>query len=115
MLCGQRFSGRIGPAPQPPRKPGWFPLEQTMSHTIPGSVPFSAGGLGLHPSRRAHITSLAGKLSSTIGLWSARSRQRRALGDLAELNSHLLKDIGVTPNEAFREAGKWFWQSDRLA
>jgi uncharacterized protein YjiS (DUF1127 family) len=85
-------------------------LEQTMSHTLPGSVPFSGGGLDLHASRRTRITTLARTLSSTIGLWSARSRQRRALGHLAELNSHLLNDIGVTPDEALREAAKWFWQ-----
>jgi uncharacterized protein YjiS (DUF1127 family) len=76
-----------------------------MSQTLP--VPFSPGGL--HASRRARITTLALTLSSTIGLWSARSRQRRALGDLAELNSHLLDDIGVTHDDALREA-KWFWQ-----
>jgi uncharacterized protein YjiS (DUF1127 family) len=83
-----------------------------MSHTLPGSVRFNAGRVGLYPPPRAQIAALAVKLSSTIKLWSARSRQRRALGDLAELNSHLLKDIGITPDEASREAAKWFWQSD---
>jgi uncharacterized protein YjiS (DUF1127 family) len=46
----------------------------------------------------------------TIARWIARSRQRRALRDIVEIDS-LLKDIGVSREEAFREAGKPFWQS----
>jgi uncharacterized protein YjiS (DUF1127 family) len=42
----------------------------------------------------------------TLILWCARGRQRR---DLAELDAHLLKDIGVTPGQAAREAAKPFW------
>lgn len=38
--------------------------------------------------------------------WAARARQRR---DLAELDAHLLKDIGLTSGEAAREAAKPFW------
>jgi uncharacterized protein YjiS (DUF1127 family) len=39
--------------------------------------------------------------------WIARSRQRRAL---AELDDHLLADIGVSAEQAVREATKPFWQ-----
>jgi len=46
----------------------------------------------------------------TLGFWIDRSRQRRQLGELAELNSYLLKDIGVSREEAMREAEKPFWQ-----
>ena len=42
----------------------------------------------------------------TVALWLDRARQRR---DLAELDAHLLKDIGVTPRQAAREAAKPFW------
>jgi uncharacterized protein YjiS (DUF1127 family) len=45
-------------------------------------------------------------LRHTLALWFARARQRR---DLAELDPHLLKDIGVTPGQAAREAAKPFW------
>ena len=45
----------------------------------------------------------------TISRWIARSRQRRALRDIAEID-YLLKDIGVSREEAFREAGKPFWR-----
>ena len=47
----------------------------------------------------------------TIARWIARSRQRRALREIAERNDfHLLKDIGVSQEEAFREADKPFWR-----
>jgi uncharacterized protein YjiS (DUF1127 family) len=35
-----------------------------------------------------------------------RRRQRRAL---LQLDDHLLADIGVSREQALREAGKWFW------
>ena len=48
---------------------------------------------------------------STVGRWFARSRQRRALREIAERNDfHLLKDIGVSREEALREADKAFWR-----
>jgi len=39
------------------------------------------------------------------------ARQRRALREIAERNDfHLLKDIGVSQEEALREAEKPFWR-----
>jgi uncharacterized protein YjiS (DUF1127 family) len=49
-------------------------------------------------------------IAATIGLWLARSRQRRHLGELAEWDDHLLKDIGVSREAALREAAKPFWR-----
>jgi uncharacterized protein YjiS (DUF1127 family) len=46
----------------------------------------------------------------TIALWIERSRQRRALKEIARLNDHPLKDIGGAKDEALREAGKPFWR-----
>jgi uncharacterized protein YjiS (DUF1127 family) len=46
----------------------------------------------------------------TLFFWIERSRQRRQLGELAELNDHLLKDIGLSRDEALREAAKPFWR-----
>ena len=49
--------------------------------------------------------------SRTVTGWIARSRQRRALLAIAESNDfHLLKDIGVSQEEALREAEKPFWR-----
>jgi uncharacterized protein YjiS (DUF1127 family) len=55
-------------------------------------------------------SSSVGEWLRTLGFWIDRSRQRGQLGELAELNSYLLKDIGVSREEAMREAAKPFWQ-----
>ena len=48
---------------------------------------------------------------STVVRWFARSRQRRALREIAERGDlYLLKDIGVSQEEALREADKPFWR-----
>jgi uncharacterized protein YjiS (DUF1127 family) len=46
-----------------------------------------------------------------IKLWIDRTRQRRALRELAlhELNERWLRDIGVTRQQALRESGRPFW------
>ena len=63
--------------------------------------------------RRSEMSpTLATDVSATVRRWIARARQRRALADLAELNAHLLRDIGLTRDEALREASKWFWQGE---
>jgi uncharacterized protein YjiS (DUF1127 family) len=49
---------------------------------------------------------------ATLGAWIARSRQRRALRELAERDPHLLQDIGVSRDRALGEAAKWFWQRE---
>lgn len=42
-----------------------------------------------------------------FALCASRWRQRR---DLADLDDYLLRDIGVTREQARREAGRPFWQ-----
>jgi uncharacterized protein YjiS (DUF1127 family) len=60
---------------------------------------------------KARISGLIAGTRSTVGRWFARSRQRRALREIAERNDfHLLKDIGVSREEALREADKAFWR-----
>ena len=49
-------------------------------------------------------------IAATLRLWIERSRQRRHLAELAAWDDHLLKDIGVSRDEALREAAKPFWQ-----
>ena len=54
---------------------------------------------------------MIGRWRHTMARWIARSRQRRALREIAEgTDDYLLKDIGVSRAEAFREADKPFWQ-----
>ncbi len=45
-----------------------------------------------------------------IGAWIEVSRQRRALADL---DDHLLDDIGITRSEAAREIAKPFWRQSQ--
>ena len=59
--------------------------------------------------RGAGEKSAVSRCGHTIARWIARSGQRRALREIAEID-YLLKDIGVSREEAFREAGKPFWR-----
>ena len=45
-------------------------------------------------------------LLSTIQMWQARSKTRAALG---QLDTHQLKDIGITAKQAVEESKKYFW------
>lgn len=47
-------------------------------------------------------------LSKTLLLWFERYQQRK---QLAQLNEHLLKDIGISRSDALQEALKPFWKS----
>ena len=42
--------------------------------------------------------------------WAERRRQRQALASLIESSDHLLRDVGLTREEARREAAKPFWR-----
>ena len=48
------------------------------------------------------------QLLSTLSIWSERRRQRR---QLANLDNHLLDDIGVDGAHRDAEIGKLFWQA----
>jgi uncharacterized protein YjiS (DUF1127 family) len=52
-------------------------------------------------------TSLVRRLRLALHLAAARRRDRKAL---AQLDAHLLRDIGLTPDEAYVETVKPFWQ-----
>jgi uncharacterized protein YjiS (DUF1127 family) len=60
---------------------------------------------------KARVSRLIAGMRSTVGRWYARSSQRRALREIAERNDfHLLKDIGVSQEDALRETAKPFWR-----
>lgn len=62
--------------------------------------------LGAEP-RLAPMASFALTAAVVITKWSQNARTRRAL---AQLDGHLLDDIGVDPRAARREARRMFWQ-----
>ena len=73
------------------------------------ALPREAAGKRAFRQPSVSSSSVGGWLR-TLEFWISRSRQRRQLGELAEFDSDLLKDIGVSRKEALREAAKPFWR-----
>ena len=71
---------------------------------------FTIAARSPHPTARLRLLKLRSNVATTIRLWIARSRQRRHLGELAAWDDHILKDIGVSRDDALREAAKPFWR-----
>ena len=55
--------------------------------------------------------SLGTRLRGLFGLWHLWHQRWQQRRQLAELDAHLLRDIGVSPRGAFREASKPFWRA----
>jgi uncharacterized protein YjiS (DUF1127 family) len=82
-----------------------------MSTPIADLPPFRNIAQSALARSKARFSTLLAGTPSTVGRWFAHSRQRRALREIAERNDfHLLKDIGVSQEEALREAEKAFWR-----
>jgi|RhiMethySRZTD1v2_1073278.scaffolds.fasta_scaffold225940_2 uncharacterized protein YjiS (DUF1127 family) len=77
---------------------------QLAERSILSSVGRSAGESILPDTQAIFIRPLR-----TVAAWFVRSSQRRALHELAH-DGHLLSDIGLTRDEALREAVKPFWR-----
>ena len=76
------------------------------------ATPISGTDMAALSRARRLIPSLLTRFSTTIEVWIERSRQRHALGELAR-NDHLLADIGLSLEQARREAAKPFWVSSK--
>lgn len=63
------------------------------------------------PVRQGHQSNSGSQAARQRGWlsWAERRRQRAALRDLAE-DTHLLDDLGLTREQALREAAKPFWR-----
>jgi uncharacterized protein YjiS (DUF1127 family) len=82
-----------------------------MSIPIAHRLSFKDAAPGALFRSKARISGFIAGTRSTVGRWFARSRQRRTLREIAERNDfHLLRDIGVSQEEALREADKAFWR-----
>jgi len=53
------------------------------------------------------LSRIAVKLAWAYVLWSQRRKSR---AHLANLDDHMLRDVGLSPREAFVEARKPFWR-----
>ena len=71
-----------------------------FADTVPARwTPFGA--------RAEPMTSWIDIASNALARWVDAARSRQSLD---ELDAHLLRDIGLTREEARREADKFFWQ-----
>ena len=110
MLCGRRPSARIYRLRNP------ITLGPVMniltSAFLPGPRrPLGAAGAVRGAGEKSAVSRIS-RCRRVIARWIARSRERWALREIAEANNiHLLKDIGVSREEAFREAEKPFWRT----
>lgn len=77
-----------------------------MAHTINTKL-ITAGSAAAKPVRAlAKIRRVMVKCLNSIVVWQDRAEQRQAL---SELNERMLKDIGVSNVDAYKEARKPFW------
>lgn len=77
-----------------------------MAHTINTKL-ISAGNVAAKPLRAfGKIRRFIVKCLQIIVIWQERAEQRHAL---RELGDHMLKDIGVSHADAYKEARKPFW------
>jgi len=67
------------------------------------STPSLGGDLGLIGG----VAQAPSRVFATLLVWQVRARQRARL---AEMESHRLDDMGLTPEQARREAAKPFWR-----
>jgi uncharacterized protein YjiS (DUF1127 family) len=80
-----------------------------MSFPFTPIAPWSCvRGAAAPPSRRRGF--------ALLGVWIARSTQRAALralvrADVLAAETRLLRDVGISPADGWREGAKWFWQS----
>jgi uncharacterized protein YjiS (DUF1127 family) len=82
-----------------------------LTHSLQGRMFDSRESAGGKTSRQQFISSTtAVGWFHILQFWIDRSRQRRRLAELAEVDNYLLKDIGVSQDEAWREAAKPFWR-----
>lgn len=78
-----------------------------MAHTIETKLGSATGAAPKSPGAFARVRRNVAKLLEKLAIWQERTGQRHTL---SELNEHMLKDIGVSRSDAFREARKPFWQ-----
>jgi uncharacterized protein YjiS (DUF1127 family) len=65
-------------------------------------------GPSVEQSTPAKMNSIVSRPASIFAMWCARSAERTALRELAQ-EPQLLNDIGLTREQALREATKLFW------
>lgn len=77
-----------------------------MAHTIDTRIT-AAGGAATKPLRAfGKVRRIVRKCFQIIVIWQDRAEQRHALSELSE---RMLKDIGISQADAYKELRKPFW------
>ena len=80
-----------------------------MSKTIfPATTLRSTASFGGDLDLVAQLARVPSTVFGALLTWQTRANQRTRL---AEMESHRLEDMGITPGEAQREAAKPFWRA----
>jgi len=77
-----------------------------MAHTIETKLGSATGAAAKFLGAFAKVRRLVSKALNKLVIWQERAEQRHIL---SELNDRMLKDIGVSTSDAYREARKPFW------
>ena len=77
-----------------------------MAHTIDTNLAGAAGATTKSLRALGKVRHAVVKCLRIFVIWQERAEQRHAL---SALNEHMLKDIGVTHADAYKEARKPFW------
>jgi uncharacterized protein YjiS (DUF1127 family) len=72
------------------------------------SVPSVGRSSAKHTLSDTHSSTLSTAVC-TLATWIVRGGQRKALGELAQ-DARLLNDVGLSREQALREAAKPFWR-----
>ena len=81
-------------------------MEDVFKNTLtPGGISMRDGS---HRQRMHSTTQALISIFDAMAAWRERNRQRRTLANLPD---YMLKDIGVSRVDAWREAGKPFWRA----
>jgi uncharacterized protein YjiS (DUF1127 family) len=75
---------------------------------IPATALRSTSSFGRDLNLIGPLAQAPSQVFGTLLVWRMRASQRARL---AEMESHRLQDIGITPTEAKREAAKPFWRA----
>ncbi len=95
----------LSPSPRaaPPPSPGGASFRATIpARPAPVAASFSL------PALRALLCAAGARVVALLACWRARSYQRRLL---SELDGHMLRDMGISREQAGAEVRKPFWRA----